>query len=181
MIIRSTLRATALIAAITVSAAAAQAQSPIKLGIAGGVTLPMDDTKDAVSTGYNGTVTVAFNAPLIPIGLRVDGMFNELQGKELLGGTAKGPKLSVSAVNANVTFNLLPLPIARVYAIGGVGYYRSEVKGFDSENDIGYNAGIGARLGIGSMQPFVEARYHRVNTGDDTHIDFIPVTIGFLF
>lgn len=181
MITRNVLRAAALVAAIAVGAPAARAQSPIKLGIAGGLTLPMSDTKEAVENGYNGTVTLAFNAPLIPVGLRVDGMFNELKGKEL-GNLPNLPNLSVSSVNANLTFNLIPLPVVRVYAIGGVGYYRTEFKDFsDPRNDIGFNAGLGVRLGFLGPQVFAEGRYHRVNTGNDTHIDIVPVTIGVMF
>ena len=188
MIVRRALRATALVAALTVGAAAARAQSPIKLGIAGGASLPVGTTADATKLGYNGTVTVALNAPLFPVGLRVDGMFNELQGKEdvsVLGADA--PDLSVSSVNANLTYTLIPLPVARVYLIGGAGYYRTELKnsGLDPQGKIGYNGGVGVRIGTGSPQTFIEARYHRVNatnaiTGAD-RLEFVPITIGFLF
>ena len=185
MIVRCALRATALAAGLTVGAAAAGAQSPIKLGIAGGASLPVGTTADATEIGYNGTVTVALNAPLFPIGLRVDGMFNTLRGKEaggLLGVDA--PDLSVSSVNANVTYTLIPLPLARVYLIGGAGYYRAEFKdsGLDPVGKIGYNGGVGVRIGTGGAQTFLEARYHRVDQGDDNgRIEFVPVTIGFLF
>ena len=179
MTTRYLLRAAALVLMVTVGASAAQAQSPIKLGIAAGAAMPMSTTADAAEIGYNGTVMLAFNAPLIPVGLRVDGMFNQLQGKE--SALVGSPKLNVSGVNANVTYSLLPLPVARVYVIGGAGYYRSEVEGFEAQNDMGFNAGAGARIGLGRFQPFVEARYHRVNMGDDTKLEFVPVTFGFLF
>ena len=179
MTTRTLLRAAALVLATTVGASAAQAQSLIKLGIAAGAAMPASTTADAAKFGYNGTITLSVKAPLVPVGLRLDGMFNQLQGKEsaLLGA----PKLNVSGVNANVTFNLLPLPLASVYAIGGAGYYRSEVDGVEPQSDMGFNGGVGARIGIGRFQPFVEARYHRVNTGNDTKLEFVPVTLGFMF
>jgi hypothetical protein len=182
MIVRCALRAAALVASLTVGAATARAQSPIKLGIAGGASLPIGNTADVTQVGYNGTVTVALNAPLIPIGLRVDGMFNQLRGKELLAGV-DGPDLSVSSVNANLTYTLLPLPIARLYLIGGAGYYRAEFKdsGVDPENKVGYNGGVGLRIGTGGAQTFVEARYHRVKLSGDEKLEFVPITIGFLF
>jgi len=176
-------RAAAVAAALIVGASAAQAQSPIKLGLAGGLTTPVGNTADFTKAGYNGTVTLALNAPLVPVGLRIDGMFNQLKGKSddaLLGVDL--PDLSVSSVNANLTYNLLPLPVARLYLIGGVGYYRTEFKdsGIDAEDNVGYNGGAGLRIGTGRTQIFVEARYHRVDVGGD-RVEIVPVTIGFLF
>jgi hypothetical protein len=179
MTTRTLLRAAALVLATTIGASAAQAQSLIKLGIAGGAAMPTSTTADAAKFGYNGTVALAVKAPLIPVGLRVDGMFNQLQGKE--SALVGGPKLNVIGVNANVTYSLLPLPLASVYVIGGAGYYQSKVEGFEAETDMGFNGGVGARIGVGRFQPFVEARYHRVNTGEDTKLEFIPITLGFMF
>jgi opacity protein-like surface antigen len=182
MISSRALRMAAVAAALTAGAAtAAQAQSPIKFGIAAGAAVPVSDVADAYETGYNGTVTLALKAPLFPVGLRVDGMFNRMAGKEdeVLGDAFD---LDVSSVNANLTYNLIPLPVASVYLIGGAGYYRAEFRdsGVDAENKVGYNGGVGVRLGMGT-QLFVEGRYHRVNLGDDVKLEFVPVTIGFMF
>lgn len=179
--LRLAVAAAALTTAATATAATAHAQSPIKFGIAGGVALPTGDFGDAYGAGYNGTVTLALNAPLIPVGLRVDGMFNRLNANDdasLLGA----PDVDVSSVNANVTFNLLPLPAAKVYVIGGAGYYSTKLRdsGLDAEGNMGYNAGLGVRVGMGT-QLFVEGRYHRVNLDNDAKLDFIPVTIGLMF
>ena len=182
MHIRRTLRLAAAAVALTAGAAtAAHAQSPIKLGIAGGVALPVGDRADVNEAGYNGTVTLALNAPLIPVGLRVDGMFNRLNAKD--DAPAPAAALDVSSVNANITYTLLPLPIARLYLIGGAGYYSTEFRdtNFETQGKLGYNGGAGVRFGTGGAQLFVEARYHRVNLDDDAKLDFVPVTIGFLF
>jgi hypothetical protein len=164
--------ATGVVAVLAVGAAPAQAQSPIRLGLA-----------DTHESGYNGTVTLAVNAPLLPVGLRIDGMFNELKGQDdgLLGGAASD--LRVSSVNANLTYNILPLPIARVYLIGGAGYYRTELKdsGIDTETKVGYNGGAGLRFGTGRGQLFIEARYHQIRLDDDAKIEILPITIGLLF
>lgn len=182
MIAYRTLRLAVAAAALTAAAATtAHAQSPIKFGLAGGVALPVGDFGDAYGAGYNGTATLAFNAPLIPVGLRVDGMFNRLNANDdasLLGL----PDVDVSSVNANLTYNLVPLPAAKVYLIGGAGYYSTKLRdsGFDAEGNVGYNAGLGVRFGMGT-QLFVEGRYHRVNLDNDGKLDFIPVTIGLMF
>jgi hypothetical protein len=180
MTTRTLLRAAAVVLALTAGAPAARAQSPIKLGIAGGAAMPVGNTADLTTTGYNGTVTLALNAPLLPVGLRFDGMFNELRGADEPLGSQ--PNLSVSSVNANLTYTLLPLPIGRLYVIGGAGYYRTE---FDddreTQGDVGFNGGAGIRFGSGGRQLFVEGRYHRANTGGNGTIEIVPITIGFLF
>lgn len=182
MTIRRTLRLAAATVTLTAGAAtAAHAQSPLKLGIAGGVALPVADLADLNEAGYNGTVTLAFNAPLVPVGLRVDGMFNRLNGKD--DAVLEAPDLDISSVNANVTYTLLPLPVARLYLIGGAGYYSTKFRdtALETQGKLGYNGGAGVRFGTGGAQLFVEARYHRVNLENDAKLDFVPVTIGFLF
>lgn len=183
-VVRATAAAVAVAAVVLASTArTVSAQSPVKLGLAGGFALPMSNTADANERGYNGTVTIAVNAPLFPLGLRVDGMFNRMLGRDDLVGNLNGPDLDVSSVSANLTYTVLPLAIARVYLIGGAGFYRADLEdsGIDTESRIGYNGGAGIRLDLGGRQLFVEARYHRVELRDDVRIDFVPVTIGFLF
>jgi hypothetical protein len=178
MISTRALRTAAAAVVLTVAAGTAQAQSPVKFGIAGGVALPVSDLADSFDRGYNGTVTLAVNAPLFPLGLRVDGMFNRITAKNDFDVA----DIDVSSVNANLTYNLIPLPVARLYLIGGVGYYSTEFRDtdVDAESKVGYNGGVGIRLGAGT-QLFVEGRYHRVDLGDDRKLEFVPVTIGFLF
>ena len=179
MISTRALRTAAAAVVLTIAgAAAAHAQSPVKFGIAGGVALPVSDLADSFDRGYNGTVTLAVNAPLFPLGLRVDGMFNRITAKDDFDVA----DIDVSSGNANLTYNLIPLPVARLYLIGGVGYYSTEFRDtdLDAEAKVGYNGGVGIRFGTGT-QLFVEGRYHRVDLGDERKLEFVPVTIGFLF
>lgn len=181
MIAYRALRTALAAAALTAGAAVtAQAQSPVKFGLAGGVALPVSDVGDDYAAGYNGTVTLAFNAPLLPLGLRVDGMFNRLGAKD--DALFATPDLDVSSANANLTYNLIPLPAAKIYLIGGAGYYSTKLRGtgLDAEGNMGFNGGVGARFGLGT-QIFVEGRYHRVNLDNDAKLEFVPVTIGVMF
>ena len=179
MIPRCALRATALAAALTVGASAARAQSPISFGVAGGRALPMGSTADVAESGYNGTLAIALSAPLLPVGLRLDGMYNQLEGTD--GALAGGPDVGVAGVNANLTYTLLPLAVARLYLIGGAGYYRTSFDDSDAQTDVGFNGGAGLRLGLGRTQLFAEARYHRVNTSGNGQLSFAPVTVGLMF
>jgi Ca2+-binding RTX toxin-like protein len=180
MLSRCLSRALPLAAALAVVASAARAQSPIRLGLAGGISTPMGSTADALERGYNGTVTLAIKPPLSPLGLRLDGMYNQLKGAD--GALAGVPNLNVAAATANLTYTLLPLAVARLYLIGGAGYYRTGFAGGDdARTDVGYNGGAGLQLGVGRTQLFVEGRYHRVRTSDNGDLSFVPVTVGLMF
>ena len=62
----------------------ARAQNPVQLGIAGGASLPTGDLKDIADMGFNGTVTVGMTPALIPLGIRIDGAFNQFAIKDEL-------------------------------------------------------------------------------------------------
>jgi hypothetical protein len=82
---------------------------------------------------------------------------------------------------ANLVYGLPGVGI-RPYLIGGAGYYgvKPDVSGFESENKLGLNGGIGAMFPLSGFNTFVEARLHHVFT-DVSSTQFIPVTIGILF
>src|SRR5918999_3445190 len=48
------------------------AQSPLSVGVAGGVSLPEGDLEDDVNTGWHGLVTAELASPMHPWGLRLD-------------------------------------------------------------------------------------------------------------
>ena len=65
--------AIALVAAPRVSHAQLGALKPFQLGVAGGAAQPMSDLSNTSKMGYTGTVALAINLPLIPVGPRVSG------------------------------------------------------------------------------------------------------------
>ncbi len=105
--------AIALVAVPRVSSAQLGVLKPFQLGIAGGATQPMSDLKTSTDIGYNGTVAMAINLPFIPVGLRVDGAYNQF------GQKAGVPaKLAVASATGNVVWRLPSVGISP-YLIGG--------------------------------------------------------------
>ena len=152
---------------------------PFQLGIAGGAAQPMSDLKTSNDMGYNGTVALAINLPFIPVGLRVDGAYNQF------GQKAGGPKLNVISATGNVVWRLPSIGVSP-YLIGGAGLYRSaaEVTGLPkvSDNNFGWNAGAGISLPLTVFKTFVEARYNSVSVkGTSTKMQFVPITFGIMF
>jgi len=167
----------ALVAAPRVSNAQLGVLKPFSIGIAGGAAQPMSDLKTSSNLGYNGTVAMGINLPFIPVGLRVDGAYNQFGQKT--GGT----KLHVMSATGNVVWKLPNIGVAP-YLIGGAGLYIPTVTASGlpsaSENHFGWNAGAGVNLPLTVVKAFVEARYNSVSVNGGT-MQFVPLTFGIMF
>lgn len=173
---RRTLALAILAAAIAIPAQSASAQLPISFGIAAGATFPSGDLGDAAKTGYHVLATIDAHAPLMPVGFRADGMFNELD-LELGSGKSR-----VWSGTANVVLNAGGLG---PYLIGGLGVYHTTLSGgglltSDSETKFGLNGGVGIRIPLTGFSAFAEARYHRLLDTDGS-VALVPLTFGVTF
>ncbi len=165
---------------VAASAPAAQAQNPMSFGIAAGASIPTGDVGDFVKTGFHGMATVGVSPAMVPFGLRIDGMYNSLEGKDL----AEGTKLRILGLTANGVWQR-PGMVASPYLIGGIGYYNTEldVEDADSESNFGLNVGIGMKFNLSGFGTFAEIRYHNIFDGEDDfgNTAFIPLTFGIMF
>jgi opacity protein-like surface antigen len=176
-----------------VSVARAQGSPGVHFGIAGGAAFPAGGASDLYNTGYHASAMLVFNAPLAPVGLRIEGMYARMKEKSQL--VADGP-VEFGAGTANLVLGPRALAF-RPYFIGGGGFYslrvtttqgRAIVK--ETENKFGWNAGGGISFGVGPVASiFIEARYISVETdvsfslgnNPSHHFTMVPVTIGFVF
>lgn len=157
----------------------AQALKPVTLGLAGGAAIPVGDIADFANTGYNGTVSLGLSSLGTPLGIRFEGMYNKLLGRDDVAGNE--PDLRILGGTANLVYGLPGVGI-RPYLIGGAGYYglKPDVPNIESENQLGLNGGIGAMFPLSGFNTFIEARLHHVFT-DVSSTQFVPVTFGILF
>lgn len=166
----------AVAAALAFSATAASAQAGFS--IAGGPTFASGDALKALNTddvGYHVQASLGISAPMLPVGLRIDGLFNQFPGD--------GAELRTFSGNANAVLTIPSLGIVP-YIIGGVGLYNNDIQTNlfdpDAENDFGFNVGAGVRFSMPGLGIFVEGRLHSISTeGESTR--FIPLSIGFRF
>jgi hypothetical protein len=148
---------------------------PMQFGIAAGAAIPMSDFADFVSTGFNGTVTAALSPAMIPLGIRIDGAYNQFGIKGL------SEHARIISVTGNFVYKI-PAATVSPYAIGGAGWYNegTSVSGDQSTNNFGWNLGGGIMLPLSGFQTFIEARYNQVQeTGGSTK--YIPITFGIMF
>lgn len=177
---RSILGAAAL--ALVLSASTVQAQKPMSFGIALGASKATGDGSDQINLGYHVLGTIAFAPPTMPVGLRVDAMYNAFG----FDGAGDG-KLNIMGVNVNATWGM-PMAASPVspYLIGGLGMYNSKVD-FDGcgdackgQTDFGFNVGVGTKFALSGFGTFAEIRYHSIQS-DGGSSAFIPISFGIMF
>ena len=166
------------LAGLTLGASAAQAQSAIGIGVSGGAALAAGNTVDDYNHGFNGTASLFVGSLDSPLGLRFDGSYNSLSGRE--GLPALGRDLSILGASANLQYALGGVAV-RPYAVGGVGVYTTKVGDADrGDAKIGFNGGLGINFNLSGFSTFAEARFNHVTT-DGQATQFIPLTFGIRF
>ena len=183
--------------ALMVSASAAQAQRPVSFGIALGASMPTGDAGKVLEMGYHAMGTLSFSPPALPVGVRLDGMFNQIGGKTINGDEFGDSR--ILALTANATFGM-PMAASPIspYLIGGLGMYNfsspdaedipatpeDEAK---SETKMGFNIGVGTKFALAGCGTFAEIRYHMVTDassdeeGKKSSFTFVPITFGITF
>jgi hypothetical protein len=181
---RSWMLAVACIGVVSLVAPVA-GQSPLSLGVAGGVSLPEGDVSDDVNTGWHALATAELASPMHPWGLRLDVAYNRFafssQLETALGGEGH---LSAGSATLNLTYRLpkVTWPI-QAYLLSGLGAYRTDCSlgpGCESRVRYGWNYGLGAKFFFLGLRNFVEIRGHRTKsrTGD---VHYFPLTFGIMF
>jgi opacity protein-like surface antigen len=168
------------------SAAAQMVASPVRFGITGGAAIPVGGLSDFVKSGWTAGALVDIGLPLVPVGFRLDGTWNQFSDKALAGGGTG--KERIIAGTANIVYALNSLAMTKFYLIGGVGVYNVKAErtdliiggGTTTSTKFGVNAGVGVRVQLTGFSTFAEARWHDVITqGNDPKM--IPITVGITF
>ncbi|MGZ8376348.1 MAG: hypothetical protein ACXWZS_03715 [Gemmatirosa sp.] len=180
------------------------------LGVQGGANFPQNEINSYYETGYGAGAQLGWDPQNSPLGLRVNAMWNRLNGKDLLNQTVNGVRYEADLPNADLYSAFadakLRLPFGRflgatsgLYAVGGGGvtYFRnfndfgattgtpsggSVTNTFNNEDVTRFslNGGGGLSFGVGNVSLFVESRYVRTFT-QGRDTDYVPVTLGITF
>ncbi len=176
---------TAACVSIVCSAAPLEAQSPLSVGVGGGVSLPEGDVADDVNTGWHALVTAELASPMHPWELRLDIAHNRFEFSEPLEAALGGEgHQAAGSATLNIIYRLpkVTWPV-QAYLLGGLGAYRTDCSlgpGCESRVRYGWNYGLGAKFFFLGLKNFVEIRGHRTKsrTGD---VHYFPLTFGIMF
>ena len=164
---------------------ALEAQRPISVGLAGGVSPPQGNLSDGVDVGWHALGTVALSTLMQPLGLRLDVAYNRFAySDEAQASLGEDAYVAVGSATLNATYRL-PMTNSPLspYLISGLGAYRTECStgpDCDATTRYGWNVGFGTKLYVLGFRSFLEARYHRTERGE-RDVNFFPVTFGLMF
>ena len=174
----------------------------VSFGLGGGVTLPVDDAKNAFDNGINGHGFVRFNLPLLPIQPRLDFSFQKMDIKDVsfvnptlgAGGTYTEGEQRILAALAQAQLSLIKAGPIQPYVVVGVGFanMNTKLEGDPSTGNISddttklaVNGGGGVNLKLGPISGFIEGRLDNiVNDGelvDFKSVKLVPVSFGLVF
>lgn len=185
----------AAVAALTLAAAPAAAQTGVTFGLGGGGSVPLGDFGDVAEIGFHGTGFVGFQGGAnLPVGFRIDGLFQRFStDADAIGPGDFDVDYQLISGSANVVYEFMTSEETRFrpYLIGGGGIYNVDLKGEDADelDDLGFegdatkfglNGGAGFNFAFGNVGLFLEGRFHNVFT-EGTNTNFIPITLGLRF
>jgi len=163
------------------------AQKTYAVALGGGTAIPVGKLGDAQKTGYNAVASLAIGVAELPLGVRFDAVYNKLlRGADVVsapGGSTSTSNFRVMGVLANLIFGF-PGTNAKPYILAGSGLYNSKVEpGAKSQNNIGFNGGLGITLGFGPVAGFIESRYHSISrsAAKGGVFQLVPITVGLMF
>lgn len=177
-----------LLVLLCVLAPPARAQNSYAVGISAGPTIPTGRFSEAHSKGKNITGFFAVGWEDLPVGIRLDGMYSDFDGRTVTppggGAAVDTPDLRLLALVGNVVFTASG-SVAKPYFLAGAGFYNSKTTAPEarSRNDLGFSVGIGSTFNLGPLASTVEVRYHSISRERENggSIHFIPITVGFAF
>ena len=149
------------IVALTSAPIRAAAQAPVRLGLGGGVSLPVGDIAQTSHSGINLNATLSYD-PKLPIGFEANASYHNFTPK---GKTERNS--FIMSVTGGIT-----IPIAgtlgKPYLMGGVGYYNTQgptTGATDAERDFGGYGGVGIRFRGSKAEYHVKAVFHEIFAG----------------
>ena len=162
------------------------AQSPVSVGVGAGVAVPVGALRHDVNPGLRALAMLDLGVPEMPFSLRVDAAYDRLGFQSTPVGSARQETGARTVASASVNLTVVSADWERVvapYVIGGVGFSRIACAGRPDcgvSTQMGWNVGVGMRLGLFALRGFAEARLHCVpkSVADDC---YIPVIVGLRF
>jgi hypothetical protein len=158
-----------------------------EFSLGGGVGVPLGDFDDAAKTGWHGLAAVSFVPTGWPVGIQIDGSYQQfnLDDAAFPGFTGLKNRFLMGTGNLVFKFKTSEESTFRPYIIGGGGVYNSKITGSDDPSDVlpggetkfGLNAGAGFDIKTSGIGLFLEGRFHDIFT-DGADTQFIPITLG---
>jgi len=154
---------------------------PIDFTVGGGIAIPLKTFRELSKTGLVGQVGVEFMpSGQIPVGFRVNAVYEHLDGKPPLGLLNHDRRLI-----GGIAELLLHVPLDEhtrwdPYVFAGGGFYHqslTDLPGNPSGTHVAFQGGLGLAAGIGALRPFLEVQAQSVFL-DGPNVKTVPIVVG---
>lgn len=158
------------------------AQTPIRVGLGGGISMPVGDIAKTSNSGINLVGSLTYDPRRLPIGFEASAAYHNFVAKENAGGNS-----FIMAVTGGITVPIAGT-IGKPYLMAGVGYYNTQgptTGAVDAERDLGAYGGIGIRFQSPRVQYHVRVGFHEIFADRDTFgrvrsRELIPISIAVI-
>jgi opacity protein-like surface antigen len=165
------------------------AQQGIRVGIGGGVVMPIGDYKDVDKLGWLAGADLTYWLTSSPVGIRLDGSYSQTSHKDFQGVAIAGNSKIVGGLVEVVYALGTQADQIRPYILGGGGVYNLKVHASaqgttvdtsETKFAFGFGAGVAFKVGAGSTRFFVEGKFVSIKeSGGSTN--FLPIRAGIRF
>lgn len=178
MFVRISFATTLILAVLALPSAASAQARPFTIGISGGPSFPVGHFADEAKTGFHVQGSLGFTPRALPVGVRADLLYQNFADEHSESFTEVGGMLNALLA--------LPLPLARPYAIGGLGLinhnepdedHGDHTHAGESHTTFGFNVGGGLEFGFLGLRGVLEARYLDAGEGHRS----VPLSFGIRF
>lgn len=167
---------------------------PFQIGVGGGVSVPLNDTADALKNGWHASGIFRWNLSGLPLDLRGSFNYTRLPFDQLTTGY-DGTGRILSGLG-NVSYHLGFFKPIQPYITAGLGAFNlkgepesSTVTAPASQTKFGIDAGVGLQFAMMGAHGFLEGKFQNVYTDQgfnqaltqDLKTQIVPVTFGVFF
>ena len=176
----------ALTLTVLAAATASAVERPFKIGLGGGVSVPVSDAKSAFDNGFHGKAMFQWKMPVLPFAIGASLGYEKFDLKALAPGVAGTSRILSALGNVNYEFPVGPV---KPYVTAGLGAFNldTSVDGVSggSQTKFGIDGGLGVKFSLGSISAFAEGRIENIFTdqgvNQSVNTQVIPVTFGVFF
>jgi hypothetical protein len=168
----------ALMAQVAMPAETGTTRRAAAIGVSGGISLPVGDAGETLSTGYSVAGHLHFApAALMLLRLRGDVSFDRWG----IDGSNGNVRSLAFVGNALYDFPVQSTVMARPYVLGGVGAYNTKDSDFGvADTHVGVQLGGGVGYMLTGFATFAEVKFVNVFR-EGGSLRYIPITVGVRF
>jgi hypothetical protein len=153
----------------------------LDFSVGGGVAIPFKEFRDISKVGFLGQVGLEYMLmPRYPVAVRINGTFEQLDGKEPLGLLSHDRRIIGGSGSLLLHVPLDEHSLWDPYVFAGIGWFHqalTDLAGSPSGTHFGFHGGIGVAEGIGSLRPFLELQFQSIFL-DGPNVKTVPIVIG---